>query len=161
MNEYEEILKVLKVCSNLFFEHYGYVYNVIISYSQKKPVGPLLEIEKAFAHLMQSVIDFEKGNRKRGERNLDRFRGHIERMLLDMYKIAFLLLIEEAKSFARNCKNVRATIEIEKLYKESRDFEMENIGSTIGDSSPLKEKILKNYKKNLARAEKIITKEEV
>jgi len=152
----ERVMLNLKKCSDLFFEHYGFVYNVIISRFQKKPVGPLLEIEKAFSHLMQSVRDFDSGNIERGERNLDRFRGHIERMLLDMYKIAFLLMIEKANTIERNCGRVKLVLKIEKLYKDSRDFEINNIGSTVGDSSQVKEEILNKYKENLAKAEILI-----
>ena len=152
----ERVMLNLKKCSDLFFEHYGFVYNIIISRFQKKPVGPLLEIEKAFSHLMQSIRDFNSGDTEKGERNLDRFRGHIERMLLDMYKIAFLLMIEKANTIRKTCSKVKLVLKIEKLYKDSRDFEINNIGSTVGDSFQVKERILNKYRENLAKAEALL-----
>lgn len=153
-NFVENLLSNLETVSKLYREHYGFVYNIIISYFQQKPIEPLLEIEKAFSHLMQSVIDIKDNNSLRAERNLDRFRGHVERMLLDMYKLAFRFFHERAKEIGENCNKHKLMHEIDSLYKKARDFELQHIGATIGDDT--KEKILRNYKDLLSEAEKII-----
>ena len=155
-----ELFNTLEECSALFFEHYIYPYNIVISLKGEKPIEPLLEIEKAVAHLMQSLKDVKDVKlQERAFRNLKRFEGHIERMLLDLYKLAFLTIIEELEkvisstlcidSERESCKKVKILLEIKDFFKKARDYEMNNLGASAQDG---KREILNNYKEMLKLA---------
>ncbi|WP_456435102.1 hypothetical protein [Thermovibrio ammonificans] len=98
----QELLDTLREISELFFEHYSSPYNAIIAFTNEKPVKPLIELEAAFVHLVSAVkalsqVDNSEEALERFENNLKRFKGHVERMLLDLYKLAYIEIISLLK----------------------------------------------------------------
>jgi len=149
----ERVMLNLKKCSDLFFEHYGFVYNIIISRFQKKPVGPLLEIEKAFSHLFNGMKAIEENNPALFEENIRKMVGHIERMLLDMYKYCFQAVIKDLEKKVSSCEDFSLIERAKGEFLKIRDLEIDNIGASLSSTEEeivmKKEKVLEEYKKVL------------
>jgi len=142
-----EVLETLREVSELYFEHYTFVYNTIISYFFEKPVKPLIELEAGFSHLMSVFYWNKKGEFKKSKKNLDRFKAHIERLLLDLYKLCFLKfsekvikLLESSEADLPELLKVNSTISDN--FWEARNYELQNMGAE-------KKEVLKEYKKRL------------
>lgn len=130
----------------LYFEHYAFAYNTLISNFFKKPVKPIIELEAAFSHFMHFVRYVRQKKLDNAEKNLDRFGAHIERMLLDLYKICFLNYLELTKKLLEKQpfdeRFLRFHVRVSEAFYEARIFEIENIGIE-------KEATLKKYKEKL------------
>ena len=147
-----ELFQCLEETSELYINHYAYAYNILISYFFEKPIKPLIEIEAAFSHLASAILDFKKGNKEASLQNLKRFKGHIERLLLDLYKLCFLKLHELINRNINNVEqlpdntllllNLECTISC--AFKEARKAEIHKIGDD-------KKEVLEIYKTNLEK----------
>ncbi len=141
-----KFIQKLFYLDKLYFEHYAFAYNTLISNFLKKPVKPLIELEAAFSHFMHFIRYINQGNMEDAEKNLDRFGAHIERMLLDLYKICFINYLSFAKNildkepFNKNFLNFQ--VKTSEAFYEARIYEIENIGID-------KEKTLSKYKEKL------------
>ena len=151
-NRKEEIcskfVQKLFYLEKLYFEHYAFAYNTLISIFLKKPVKPLIELEAAFSHFMHFIRYLNQENMGDAEKNLDRFGAHIERMLLDLYKICFLNYLDITKELLEkepfNKEFLSFHVKVSEAFYEARTYEIENIGVD-------KEDTLKKYKENLKK----------
>ena len=152
-NEKEYFWSVLSQVAEVCLEHYLFVSNSLVVLSGKKQAISLLELEKAFTHMFKALENAKKSDLEGFRKNVDRFAGHIERMLLDMYKFSFRFVIEELQKEAYLCDNLKLLVEARKILMKVRNLEVENIGASLsseGEHSVLKKKaVLKEYKKAL------------
>lgn len=155
INEKEYLWNSLLQIAEVFSEHYPFVSNVLIVLSGKKQAAPLIELEKAFTHIFKAIESTKENNTTEFLSNIDRFAGHIERMLLDMYKLCFSWIVSELDKRVSLCGDLKKLVDAKKILMQLRNFEMENIGASLSadnEKTVLKKKeVLKRYKEGLEK----------
>ena len=121
----ENFEEKLKEIAELYDTYVVSYYSVLISLNGGvKPLAILIEAENFLTHLFNAILYPESE-----ETNLRRAKAHIERMILDLYKLLWreinLKLEEKVKVKKLNFEDYG---EFKKKSKEAREEELKHIG---------------------------------
>ena len=149
----ESFFKDIEDLFSFFNNHIVSVYNKVVVLTAKKPLPFLIEIEACFFHLARAFEILTNVSDKSGDEerervakilrtNIQRARGHLERLGLDGVKLLWELVYDNlTRLYEENYIEAKDYNEFIKLSIDAREKETKR----IGDSS--KEEIIKAYEK--------------